>query len=670
MTVYIGTFFLLIALLVFSKHLSLQEFREGNSAYSELATDQAIASNLSKELLMFRLKVKDFLISNSGEDLEQFNYHLAKFDDLLKVAQTQINKPERADKVAEIALLRDRYVQTFQQVQSTILERNERIASTYDPVSREMRELLTEITDSAYADGDAEAAYLGGVALQELLLGRLYFTRFLRSHSQEDLQRFNKELSENFQSGLSALSAAIEDPERRQKLEVIKSNQNLLLETVDSIATLIKQRDDFVLNTLDTVGPQIAELAVDISGSVNVDRNNLGEGLVAEIDSAMATAVIIALIALGVSIIVAWLLARQVVTPIVETSHIAEKIAEGNLAINVEVKSEDEIGMLSKSIQNTVNKLNLMISEISNVSTTLNESFERLNQQTESSKKTSEDQEKETNLVAAAIEEMSSTMMEIARSTGTAAEAAQDAFEKTRSGESAMSNNIDGIEQLDRKITEAALKLNRVEETASSITKIVEVISGISEQTNLLALNATIEAARAGEQGRGFAVVADEVRALAEKTQSSTEEIYLFIESLMKVTKEAVAEMQDSCEQADNCVSKASEAKRALDSISNSIDELSNINIQVATAAEEHSQVTAEVNKSILQVKQSSDMALVTANSISHINNQVDAQAKELSSLVGLFTLSEENRASNRERSEQMNRETADNRNLAFSGAT
>lgn len=636
-----GATMLVMVIIVVSAHLSFSSVKQGINNYSGYAQDYAIASDLKTEILMMRLNMKDFLITNAPQDLQQYEAYRDNFYDVLKDARREITNPVRVEKIDRIEQLIATYTNTFDEVQALITTRNQAIDNGYGPTAKGIRENLSKIITSAYEDGDAEASYIADSVIQSLLLGRVYFTRYLRNHDVSDLARSQTEFKQNFEQGFKQLELVIQNPERIALLQEIEQDSAKLLSVVQRIATLIQQRDELVKGTLDEIGPQIVALAKEISGSVDKDRNTLGDELKAQIDDQVVLVLGLSVLALGICVLATILTTRFVALPIKNASKMANELAQGNLTITAAIRSNDETGQLVQSLNNTAQRLNEDMTRISGASKELNQNFSKLATLSAETERQMNQQSEISDSVATATEEMSTTIAEIAKSTVTATNAAEEASEKAQLGDKVMGENIAGIKALNHNISEASQKIKDLERDSQEIAGIVEVINGISDQTNLLALNAAIEAARAGEHGRGFAVVADEVRSLAAKTQGSTEEIYKIIEKLKQGTETAVKQITESCEKANTCVVQANEAKVSFDDILHSVEHLQDINTQVATATEQNAVVAQQVAQSIIEVKEGSEGTLGSVKNSNEVNRQIEKQAIVLDKLVSKFTLSE-----------------------------
>jgi len=303
----------------------------------------------------------------------------------------------------------------------------------------------------------------------------------------------------------------------------------------------------------------------------------------------------IAVVSVVFGIITSWVTANAIVGGV----RSAITTASGDLTQSIEVKSNDEIGELLSAMNGMRQKLLNLFSDISEMTVQLSTAAEELSMVTSQTSSTIDKQRDETEQVATAMNELTATSRDVATNISHTANSATHAAQETDKGTEVVRQVIEQINQLATQLKESALAINEVESQSGAITSMLDVIKGIAEQTNLLALNAAIEAARAGEQGRGFAVVADEVRTLATRTQQSTEEINEIIDKLQSGSHRAVSVMEQSQHQSQSAVEFASRSGDALTSIAEAMDNINQMSAQIASASEEQSAVSEEVNRNI-----------------------------------------------------------------------
>lgn len=313
-------------------------------------------------------------------------------------------------------------------------------------------------------------------------------------------------------------------------------------------------------------------------------------------------------------------IAKSIVLPIRKTISLLEDLSkgEGDLTARLPVQGQDEVAKLSTSFNEFVDKIHRIIISVQKSSSEVELAASELVSTSAESVAGTEQQNAETAQIATASNEMVSTINEIANSAATAAGLAQGANKEALHGKNVVTESADSVTNLSTEIQSASSVIIELDNECGSIDTVLSVIQGVAEQTNLLALNAAIEAARAGEQGRGFAVVADEVRTLAGRTQGATLEINEIIEKLQNKAKEAVAAIENSASIADIAVEQANKASDSLGTISDAVNAISDANDHIATAAEEQSAVTREIDERVLVI---ADLANATNKGALHISN-------------------------------------------------
>jgi len=345
--------------------------------------------------------------------------------------------------------------------------------------------------------------------------------------------------------------------------------------------------------------------------------------------------IIVAIILITIGLWVALGVAR----PILRAANMLGDIASGDadLTKTMQVDTKDEVGKLAISFNSFVGQLQSLISAIASNSRDVSSIAQNLTASSHSTQRNTEEQQQSVDMIATAMNEMGATVHEIARNANETANAAKQSASETSSSQSIVNSSIEGINSLFGKMQSASEVIQTLAQDVGEISTVLEVIRGISEQTNLLALNAAIEAARAGEQGRGFAVVADEVRTLAQRTQESTEEINTMIHKLQGGAKDAVTAMDEGIETARSSVEHADKAGESLDSIISAISIITDLSIQVATATEEQSSVVEELNSHILNIKNMSDSTALESKNINDQCLGLNHSATELSNMVANF---------------------------------
>ncbi|ROV62216.1 methyl-accepting chemotaxis protein [Vibrio ponticus] len=374
-------------------------------------------------------------------------------------------------------------------------------------------------------------------------------------------------------------------------------------------------------------GNEMSDAINKLSSRVNTVNTEVMTKTDADMVKVQNIAIWTVLAVLALSVIVAWLLSGKIVAPIQKLQQVMHRVSEGDLTVRCDSDGSNEIAKLNKDVNQTVERLAVTTDQLIRISEDVASASTELAAVMHQAEQNSHQEQAEIEQVASAVNELASTANNVSDNAQMADSTAREAEQLAQSALSTFNESSMASEQMSAALNDAAVVVTRLKEQSEQINNVIEVISGISEQTNLLALNAAIEAARAGESGRGFAVVADEVRMLAARTQESTGEIQAIIEELQKQSGLANDSMTLSLEMLGKNNELSRYANDALVGITEAVTRINDANTQVATAAEEQSQVTQDINRNVV------NMSELVSQNVSGISQSASA-SNELSQLA------------------------------------
>jgi methyl-accepting chemotaxis protein len=377
-------------------------------------------------------------------------------------------------------------------------------------------------------------------------------------------------------------------------------------------------------------GQQLLDLSDKLTASQNARRD--ADSSQAQSMLSLATA-----LALFFGVLAAWTITRQITLPLKHTLVAVDRVASGDLTHNLSHERRDELGHLQGGIQRMTVSLRELIGGISDSVTQIASAAEELSAVTEQTSAGVNNQKIETDQVATAMHQMTATVQEVARNAEEASEAAVAADQQAREGDKVVNEAIAQIERLATEVGHSTEAMSELKRESDKIGSVLDVIKSVAQQTNLLALNAAIEAARAGEAGRGFAVVADEVRSLAQRTQKSTEEIEGLIAGLQNGTQQVATIMDNSRELTVSSVELTRRAGGSLESITRTVSAIQAMNQQIAAAAEQQSATAEEINRSVLNVRDVSEQTSAASEETAASSVELARLGTHLQGLVGRF---------------------------------
>ncbi|PCC97470.1 methyl-accepting chemotaxis protein [Halopseudomonas pelagia] len=397
---------------------------------------------------------------------------------------------------------------------------------------------------------------------------------------------------------------------------------------------------------LELISEQLNPLADAMVQSLQaLERINLegaaqaGEASRASYASAQQMVIIFIILAALLTVFLAWILTNSIVRPIRQAVEVTERVATGDLTQQITATGKDEPARLLRALAKMQEQLRSTLQGIASSSTQLASAAEELNAVTEDATRGLQRQDDEIQQAATAVNEMSAAVDEVASNAVSTSEQSRATSDTAIEGQQQVVRTVASIDKLSGTIQATATEVQELAEKAQNISRVLDVIRAIAEQTNLLALNAAIEAARAGEQGRGFAVVADEVRALAHRTQQSTSEIEEMIGTIQQGTERSVEAMNMSKTMAGSTLEQADAAGKALEVITAAILQINERNLVIASAAEEQAQVAREVDRNLVNIRDLSTQSAAGAEQTSSSSRELSRLAVDLNDLVNRFKL-------------------------------
>lgn len=604
-----------------------------NSVLVDRLSTTRLIGTLNDATQNMRLSEKQYEAAADAAFAESYNAQLNVLQGLVGKALDTLTRAEnqQALKALQTTIVAyDQKVKRLIAADQSTTDALKPLTALSDKYAQTFAGMLEGTTTSALASADGERVReLRTVA--DLRNGMTTFRLMLRRYIAVPNDVNKKLLMETIDTFLSDISKARTSlpTALSSQLEEAHAGMRRYREVLVEVAGLFEQKQ----NMREQVDQESKAMDKIMSGLMDTQQRLAHE----DQHSAFIQMAVLTALALVIGLLASVVISRQITAPLALTVDLARRIAKGDLTVQARSARKDELGDLQNAMQEMAQNLNTLVQGIGNGVTQISTSAEKLSAMSEQTSAGVRQQKSEMDQVATAMHEMASTVQEVARNTTDASAAATLADQQARHGSTVVKQATVQISELAMAIEELGGAMNVLTQDSEQIGKVIDVIKAVAEQTNLLALNAAIEAARAGEQGRGFAVVADEVRSLAQRTQDSTKEIEALIVTLQQGTQAAATLMTSSRERTLDTVVLAQKAELAITEINQSIGTIQEMSLQISAAAEQQSAVADEINRSIVSVRDVADQSAVASEESAAATIELASLGQDLQRMTAHF---------------------------------
>lgn len=629
---------ILLVIVLVSANLLNSLTKDMNRIAFDLAPDTELAAEMTDSVYGLRLTVKNFIKTGDQQFVSRFQENASRWTQFMDRAYNEIQNTQRVQILKEIDGLKAQYLTTFTQVVVNNMNmRNEQVNGVLNVDGPQIEKRLTSVMESAKTDGDVVAAYHAGRALRSLLLARLYVAKFLVENQQAQVERFNQEFKA-VHSEIGSLLATLENAQRRQLTNEAESLFTQYEKAANAVTSMIFARNEGI-KTLDTIGPQVAQRIASLRESIASSMEQAAEQANENAEQSITFLYGIAAIAVVIGLLFSFVITRSLIVKVQRTTNVLQDIAqgEGDLTIRVPTSGNDELDVLAGHYNTFAGKLQHTIRQMSEAAAQMLQAAEILALKARDTQSEVREQQSQAQVAASAMTEMSASAQEVSASAQQAADLSQSTADSATQGSKVVMEATQSMQKLNEQIASAGDTVEQLRADSEQIGTVLDVIRSIAEQTNLLALNAAIEAARAGEQGRGFAVVADEVRSLASRTQESTEEIQTIIGSLQQRAELANKAMHQSRQSAEQTAEQVHSAESALTSITGFITQINDSIGQISTAANQQAIASDEVSVNVNNMSDISEKTLVQSSETTESAQAMKRLGEQVNQLLKQF---------------------------------
>lgn len=620
-----GVILLLLLAISITTHLGFNTLIMGNQNVKAL-------SSINGQILDARFNEKRYFLTGNDAYIEATENAIDTAIGIAKKTAPVLERPEQQKALQIIQNDLSEYQSAFQRMIDQQAS-NRAAQASMEASAREAVELFVQLEQRQQSLAQKQlragrveqatetfrAVRRAGELAREMLDARRIEKNYVLSGSPEAAAQLRDRI-ESLNAGILELAQYAGNTAERRQIDQLTSAVGNYASQFDSLTRAVKN----IANDESNVTAKASDAKDQAEAAYKIEESLMSEVRATTSEFLFAATIIALIIGIGAAL----LITRITVAPLNQLVGHASKIADGDLTHDIVTARKDELGRLMMAMQVMTENLRRMVREVADGVSQIASAAEELSTVTEQTSTGASQQRDETDQVATAMNEMAATVQDVARNAESAATSASSSDEQAKEGHRIVTSTVTTIEVLSEEISENAGLITKLRDDSANIGTILDVIRSIAEQTNLLALNAAIEAARAGEQGRGFAVVADEVRALAQRTHESTGEIEVLVNTFQHGANEAAESMLSSSHSAEAAVEVARRAGEALSQIADAASNIQAMNLQIATAVEEQTSVAEDISESVVNIREVTEQSATA-------NNQIAVSSTDLARLGG-----------------------------------
>lgn len=568
--------------------------------YGQLASETTLSGRIQSGFLNLRLTAMNYASSLSEEQLNSYNQQLTDLRALVNSDLESNHDSESAGHLESALADINQFAEQFEVVKRASETVDTKIYTDFAQLEKQAIAGLETMIHTARNSPDVDVEYYSSILVEQFLLGNNAVLKYVHNAPNQNIDQINNYFTNELPNLEIILGSLISTSQDRAILADFTQYRQAYTKGVEEVIAL-KGEQKAAEQAMRALGEEISQHLDMIKQQSASQQVLLTQDLQAKKESTINVITTLVTISIVFATAIAFFITRSIRVGIDTVKRISTELAEGNLAVDVKVTGKDEIADLLTNMRNTILSLREIVTGVNDSCVKVGQMSEELSAVTRSSNEAQERLRVEMEQISSAVQQMSTTTTEIAHSTNDAANFTQNASNNITSSLDEVTKTLEAIKRAEKEMSTGSGLVVRLYDESMNIGSILEVIRGVAEQTNLLALNAAIEAARAGEQGRGFAVVADEVRSLASRTQEATGQIESMIHSLQTGADSARNAIDSSHTTVTNAASQAASASENLTTINNTIYELTDTNTQIATAVEEQSAVSDTISENITE---------------------------------------------------------------------